>query len=307
MIVKLNEQALYALGFDRAGVEALRHLLRQVGAEAGSTTLPDVAQAQESLLVLDAFNAAPKTQQDVGIDSVFLSTYGADIANLSKQINEIRIRLEHLPDMTAQANEIKKSIQEVGVSYALTPAPIGVDWERPGKIGSLTRNTGAFTTLGATGLVTVTGTATTIASFRNTGAATGQIIVGNTAGDFVARVLADGTAIIYSDAGKNLDLGSNGATARMRVHSGGSVTIGATTDDGVNKLQVTGATKITGALITTSTLTTLGGATFHTTSSALVNGAGVGAGTIANAPAAGDPTKWIGINDNGTTRYIPTW
>lgn len=32
-----------------------------------------------------------------------------------------------------------------------------------------------------------------------------------------------------------------------------------------------------------------------------------GAGTITNAPAAGNPTKWIPINDNGTTRYIPAW
>jgi hypothetical protein len=39
----------------------------------------------------------------------------------------------------------------------------------------------------------------------------------------------------------------------------------------------------------------------------LNNGAGAGAGTLTNAPTAGDPTKWIAIDDNGTTRYIPTW
>jgi hypothetical protein len=37
------------------------------------------------------------------------------------------------------------------------------------------------------------------------------------------------------------------------------------------------------------------------------NGAGASAGTLANAPAAGNPTKWIPIDDNGTTRYIPAW
>lgn len=37
------------------------------------------------------------------------------------------------------------------------------------------------------------------------------------------------------------------------------------------------------------------------------NGAGVAAATLTNAPAAGDPTKWIPIDDNGTTRYIPAW
>lgn len=42
-------------------------------------------------------------------------------------------------------------------------------------------------------------------------------------------------------------------------------------------------------------------------STALNNGAGAAAGTLLNAPAAGNPTKWVPINDNGTTRYIPAW
>lgn len=40
---------------------------------------------------------------------------------------------------------------------------------------------------------------------------------------------------------------------------------------------------------------------------ALTNGAAAQLGTLTNAPTAGDPTKWIPINDNGTTRYIPAW
>jgi hypothetical protein len=40
---------------------------------------------------------------------------------------------------------------------------------------------------------------------------------------------------------------------------------------------------------------------------ALTNGAAAAAGTLLNAPAAGNPTKWVPINDNGTTRYIPAW
>ncbi len=62
-----------------------------------------------------------------------------------------------------------------------------------------------------------------------------------------------------------------------------------------------------GNVTATGTLTTVGGATLHTTSSALTDGAGVATGTLATAPSAGNPTKWIGINDNGTTRYIPAW
>jgi hypothetical protein len=40
---------------------------------------------------------------------------------------------------------------------------------------------------------------------------------------------------------------------------------------------------------------------------AMNNGAGASVGTLTNAPSVGNPTKWIPINDNGTTRYIPCW
>lgn len=59
--------------------------------------------------------------------------------------------------------------------------------------------------------------------------------------------------------------------------------------------------------ITATNLTLATAATLLSTSVALTNGAGVGAGTITNAPAAGNPTKWISINDNGTVRKIPAW
>lgn len=49
------------------------------------------------------------------------------------------------------------------------------------------------------------------------------------------------------------------------------------------------------------------GGTLLKTRAALTNGAAAAAGTLLNAPTAGDPTKWIPINDNGTTRYIPAW
>jgi hypothetical protein len=43
------------------------------------------------------------------------------------------------------------------------------------------------------------------------------------------------------------------------------------------------------------------------TSATLANGAAAATGTLTNAPAGGNPTKWIAINDNGTTRYVPAW
>ena len=50
-----------------------------------------------------------------------------------------------------------------------------------------------------------------------------------------------------------------------------------------------------------------GSTTLHETSVALTNGAAAATGTLTNAPAAGNPTKWFPINDNGTTRYVPAW
>jgi hypothetical protein len=39
----------------------------------------------------------------------------------------------------------------------------------------------------------------------------------------------------------------------------------------------------------------------------LTNGSGAAAATMTNGPTAGNPTKWIPINDNGTIRHIPSW
>lgn len=40
---------------------------------------------------------------------------------------------------------------------------------------------------------------------------------------------------------------------------------------------------------------------------AITNGAAAAAGTLLNAPAAGNPTKWLKVVDNGVTRYVPAW
>lgn len=39
----------------------------------------------------------------------------------------------------------------------------------------------------------------------------------------------------------------------------------------------------------------------------LLDGSGSSVATLSNAPTAGDPSKWIAIDDGGTTRYIPAW
>ena len=54
--------------------------------------------------------------------------------------------------------------------------------------------------------------------------------------------------------------------------------------------------------ITATDPTALIGAT-----NAMNDGAGAFLGTLATAPVAGNPTKWMPVDDGGTTRYIPAW
>lgn len=48
-------------------------------------------------------------------------------------------------------------------------------------------------------------------------------------------------------------------------------------------------------------------ATLISSQAALANGAAAQVGTLTNAPAAGNPTKWIAIDDGGTVRHFPAW
>lgn len=92
---------------------------------------------------------------------------------------------------------------------------------------------------------------------------------------FTARwdILSTGHLIAVSD--NALDIGASGATRPRNLFLAGGITTGATT--------------------------------LHSTTAALSDNSGAGAGTLGNAPTAGNPTKWIAIDDNGTPRYIPTW
>lgn len=63
----------------------------------------------------------------------------------------------------------------------------------------------------------------------------------------------------------------------------------------------------TGASLALLNGITTGQTVLHHTSVNLANGAAANVGTLNNAPALGDPTKWISIDDNGTTRYVPSW
>jgi hypothetical protein len=120
-----------------------------------------------------------------------------------------------------------------------------------------------------------------------------------TAGGFIGSVGTAGNLIVGSGVSDfcigaqtgNLLLTANNAVGiAIKIIPAGNVTV-ATPSSGDT---LTLAPSVgTGALIATS--------------AALTNNAGASAGTLTNAPAAGNPTKWIKINDNGTIRSIPAW
>lgn len=89
-----------------------------------------------------------------------LASYTAPQDN-GTQIDELRARLDEMQGVRAELASLRQRV-EANENVATFQDPYRVNWERPGKIGSLTANTGAFTALTATTFnkVTITAPAT---------------------------------------------------------------------------------------------------------------------------------------------------
>lgn len=109
--------------------------------------------------------------------------------------------------------------------------------------------------------------------------------------DVIAPNSIDGMVLVYN------------STTRKWVAA--TLTAGA----GVTITNGPGGITITAPLPSTITadLTNTNATFLAATNQVLANGAGAASGTLTNAPSGGNPTKWIAINDNGTTRRIPAW
>ncbi len=112
----------------------------------------------------------------------------------------------------------------------------------------------------------------------------------NAAGAFIEGIDATGVASyqpLTIGAGV-LTFQTLGANAGQFAASGG-FSVGTTSDPGAGAIYVNTPT----FMLRTKT--------------SFTNGAAAQTATLTNAPAAGNPTKWIAIDDNGTTRQIPAW
>jgi hypothetical protein len=89
--------------------------------------------------------------------------------------------------------------------------------------------------------------------------------------------------------------GSQSPAHVLTLDSSQTVFLGASDPGGNGVLRVNGA-------LTVNTATGI-----IQTQTSFTDHSGAGAGTLTNAPSAGDPSKWILIDDAGTSRYIPAW
>lgn len=206
------------------------------------------------------------------------------------------------------------------ISFNSTPAGSTT----AGEVARLTSNflIGTATDIAGTGGLKVAGTT------ASTSPTTGALQVGGGAG-FGGAVFAggavhsfgpggtSGNAILHVNGGNSGTAGgaavyfdNNGSTnaavgdysaivggaynTSLVLFSSSGVVAGLADPGGSDALRVGGALTISDSKI-------------MTTKTAFTNGAAAALGTLTNAPTAGNPTKWIPINDNGTTRYIPAW
>ena len=135
----------------------------------------------------------------------------------------------------------------------------------------------------------------------------------NSSGHFLASVdnTYDIGASVTVGAPRNIYAGTN-LVAGGALFTAGSKIAGQA--DGVFRFSNNAGTQAVDFTIGASNLLTLNGglkttgATFALqTATTLTDNAAAQVATMTNGPAAGNPTKWIAINDNGVTRYIPCW
>ena len=157
-----------------------------------------------------------------------------------------------------------------GTSLALTGGLLTDTYNWNGiTSGTIVNNFTTGGSIGAALQANVSGGGVTLAAYYNGGAPYVQL----TQGTLTSPFLFDAQNVNFRDP-------NNGYTTRLGISSAGIA--------------------VAGSITTASS-------TLHTTSVALTNGAAASTATLTNAPSVGNPTKWIPISDNGTTRYIPAW
>lgn len=130
----------------------------------------------------------------------------------------------------------------------------------------------------------------------------------NFAGDGTGLTLRGTYPFGWGDANgftPDLMLGRN-AAGKLQIGTG-AFAAGIGLDVTANLLNVRNVTLAADAAVLASGYFVSAAAFMVRSTIAWTNGAAAALGTLANAPAAGNPTKWIPVDDNGTTRFVPAW
>lgn len=190
----------------------------------------------------------------------------------------------------------------------------GANWT---QIGSLSTGSGTSGSLifqvgiapGA-GSPTVQATATTALTIAGeTLAATfaGNLLASQVGASNSGALFWTGRSAIKSSADGIIELQNAALTGFTRLNFGGTTSSFPSWSRSSAALAARLADDSADAAITSASISTSATNFLHITTGTLANGAAASLGTLTNAPAAGNPTKWVAINDNGTTRYIPAW
>jgi hypothetical protein len=126
-------------------------------------------------------------------------------------------------------------------------------------------------------------------------------------GAFVYGNLVTGNYVIGNSGAGNRDFGGVAGTNMLKLLNGTKAAGANIIGGGYFTVQAGILTWIDQNGIQTQLSNSTAGDLIDSANVALTNNAGAQVATILNGPLAGNPTKWIPINDNGTIRNIPAW
>lgn len=144
---------------------------------------------------------------------------------------------------------------------------------------------------------TISGTAFKSPSFNVDGTGNLTALNFNTGGN----IQLGATATLYATGASQITFLSNGTLKFQNAANTSGIVLDFSTNAGKFRNLANGAdAPITGSTISVST-----NIAYIATNQ--VSGAAAAAGTLTNAPSAGNPNFWLPVSINGTTRYLPAW
>ncbi len=232
--------------------------------------------------------------------------FGGDAGFTYNNTTDIVSLIGNLQILNVAANQTPLSIagQSLTGANAQSMVSLAGTWNTTGTPTAIDLNITSTASNGASLLMDLRVGGTSMFRVRKDGSTT---IAGTLVAGVSSSVQFNGRAVIQSTADSILLITNNAQTDFNRMNFGGSTSSFPALKRSTTTLQVRLADDSAFANLSVLNVLSNLAATVITSSVALTNGAGAGAGTITNAPAAGNPTKWIGINDNGTIRYVPAW